>query len=105
MKKGITTSFNIIATLALFIAFTVQYASVRELNIGEGSNTIVDVLFESSEIKVLFYLFVFIIVAATLSAVFKEIWNRLLSDILTLREITFNEAYSLCFLLMAVTLY
>ncbi|MEL7478045.1 MAG: hypothetical protein AAGJ17_03990 [Pseudomonadota bacterium] len=102
MEKRISTNFNLFATAALlFVLFLYHFFTVN-ISDAQASNSMIDLMFASVEAKVLFTLALLTGVSVTASFIFKEIWNRLFSDLFHLREINLNEAYATCFLVLSI---
>ncbi|ATC81390.1 MULTISPECIES: hypothetical protein [Pseudoalteromonas] len=99
MKKGITTRFNIFATIALW-AISLLY-TLMTFDVGNTyqTNSLIDIYIQTFTVKMVLLLAMWIISACILSALFKEVWNRLISDIFNLRLIGLNESYTLCVLI------
>lgn len=94
MKKGITTRFNILATITLW-AITFAFALANyEVNNTYETNTLIDMYIDSHFIKMTLPLVTWVVSSLILSKLFNEIWNRLLSDIFKVRHINFAESYT-----------
>ncbi|MCV2883681.1 hypothetical protein OE749_03065 [Aestuariibacter sp. AA17] len=104
MRKNITSLFNIVSTFGLFTVLAIHFMFIADLNRQTQPVNLIDILFEDAGYAVLFHFLLVLMVAVTISLIFREIWNRLIVDVFSLRSITFNEAYALCFLLTSVVL-
>lgn len=100
MKK-IDTKFNLIWTIIVFLVFTFDYLIFSYTPGPRGSHTLFDQI-ESPLVALFLLIFVFILIIATVSKLFMEIWNRLFSDLFHLRNIGFAESYALYFLFAGI---
>ncbi|MGB3727451.1 MAG: hypothetical protein WA981_17000 [Glaciecola sp.] len=97
MKKEITTEFNVVVTLVMFLLLIVNEVIYHEI----GAKTevlLIDRIFESEVLKVSFLFTVAIFILLGFAEIFRNIWNRLFTDLFSLREITLSEAYVMALL-------
>lgn len=99
MKKGITTRFNIFATIALWAISLLCTLMTFDVGNTYQTNSLIDIYIHTFTVRMALLLAMWIISACILSALFKEVWNRLISDIFNLRLIGLNESYTLCVLI------
>lgn len=94
--KPITTGFNIIATLALMTVWSLMDGLFENIPLG---HSLIDRLIDSVWGQLAVWVMIFIVAALVTAKVVEQIWNRFISDVFQKRNITQNEAYSLCLLL------
>lgn len=99
MKKGITTRFNIVATIALWAINLLTTLMTFDVGNTYQTNSLIDIYIHTFQVKMALLLAMWIISACILSALFKEVWNRLISDIFNVRLIDFRESYTLSILI------
>ena len=100
MKK-IDTKFNVFWTFIIFIIYTSDYW-IFSYTPGSGeSETLFDKI-EHPIIALCVLLFCSLLVVFTVSKLFMEIWNRLITDLFSIRNVGFAESYALCFLLVGI---
>ncbi|TMP28520.1 hypothetical protein CWB99_11440 [Pseudoalteromonas rubra] len=104
MRKEITTPFNIIATIVVWLLELIRELITADIQSYAESETLLNLLFESAVARVSVYFLVWVFAALAIAVLFREIWNRLFSDLFTLRKINFNESYATCILLTWVVL-
>lgn len=102
MKK-IDTKFNVIWTFIIFFVFTLDYLIFNYTPRIRESKTIFDMI-EPPIIALFIIVFFSVLVVSTVSKLFMEIWNRLITDLFSVRHIGFAESYALCFLLVGIVL-
>ena len=100
MKK-IDTKFNVIWTFIIFFVFTLDYWIFDYTPGPRESETIFDQI-EHPIIALFILVFFSILVVSTVSKLFMDIWNRLITDLFSIRNIGFAESYALCFLLAGI---
>ncbi|MEJ6474188.1 hypothetical protein [Pseudoalteromonas piscicida] len=99
MKKEISTFFNVKATTALWLISFVIAFTTHEVTPAYESKTVLETFVHSLAAQVIFLMVSWIVSALVIAALFKQIWNRLITDVVQLRQISFNEAYALSILL------
>ncbi|MEM5546219.1 hypothetical protein [Pseudoalteromonas fuliginea] len=99
MEKGITTRFNILATIALWAISFVFALTNYEVGSTHESSALIDMYIDSLIVKTILLLATWIASALVLSKLFNEIWNRLFSDIFNVRQINFSESYAFSILM------
>ena len=104
MKKEINTSFNIAATAVIWLIELLDSLATYEVGESTKSETLLDILGVSPIAQSFILFLMWIVIAIAFSLLFKEIWNRLLSDLFRLRQINFNESYVVSIVLAWVVL-
>lgn len=100
MKK-IDTEFNVFWTFIIFLVYTLDYWIFSYSPGPSDSETLFDTI-EHPIIALCVLFFCSLLVVSTVSKLFMEIWNRLISELFGFRNISFAESYALCFLLVGI---
>lgn len=100
MKK-IDMKFNVLWTVIIFLVYTLDYWIFNYIPGPRDSETLFDTI-EHPVIALFVLFFCSLLVVCTVSKLFLEIWNRLISDLFSLRNVDFAESYALCFLLVGI---
>lgn len=100
MKK-IDTRFNVFWTFIIFLVYTLDYWIFSYSPGPRESETLFNTI-EHPLIALCVLFFCSLLVVSTVSKLFMEIWNRLISDLFSFRNLGFAESYALCFLLVGI---
>lgn len=100
MKK-IDTKFNVLWTVIIFLVYALDCWIFNYTSGPRESETLFDTI-EHPIIALCVLFFCSLLVVSTVSKLFMEIWNRLISDLFSFRSIGFAESYALCFLLVGI---
>lgn len=100
MQK-IDTKFNVIWTLIIFFIYSVDYLIFDYEPATARSDTIFNNI-DNPLVACCVLLFSAILMVSAVSKLFMKVWNRLISDLFSIRNIGFAESYALCFLLTGV---
>lgn len=100
MQK-IDTKFNVIWTLIIFFIYSVDYLIFDYEPATARSDTTFNNV-DNPLVACCVLLFSAILMVSAVSKLFMKVWNRLISDLFSIRNIGFAESYALCFLLTGV---
>ena len=99
-EKTVTTKYNII----LFIIFFVLQSVKEVMEYQEGSNTLIDSIFEHNPFTGTILLVVlFIASAAVLVWVIRSFWDRFVARMFQVRSLTINESIAIMLVFALLT--
>ena len=100
MKK-IDTKFNVVWTLIVFFVYSLDYMIFSYTPGPRDNDTIFDNI-DNPLVACCVLLFCSMLIVSVVGKLFMEIWNRLITDLFSIRNIGFAESYALCFLLVGI---
>jgi len=99
--KKIDTKFNVLWTFIICLVFALEYW-IFEYKPGPREHETIFNQIDHPMIALSILLFCSLLIVSTVSKLFMEIWNRFITDVFNIRDISFAESYALCFLLAGV---